>query len=105
MTLIEEAIEALKTQYSNPFTDDDELIIKLKNIKGVNMYDLMDAAEEIANDSKLPASMVDWACDMFDKLQKEHASVRVKDLMILTNYAEDREQGLYLLDRRLQEAI
>lgn len=29
MTLIEEAIEALKTQYSNPFTDDDELIQRL----------------------------------------------------------------------------
>lgn len=68
------------------------------------MYDLMDAAEEIANDTKLPSSMTDWASDQFDMLQNEHASVRVKDLMILTNYAEDREQGLYLLDRRLQEA-
>lgn len=65
---------------------------------------LIETCEEIANDRALPAFMVDWACDLYDRLMSrdDQTTVRVSDLMVLDTWLyEGREAGLFALDALL----
>jgi hypothetical protein len=64
---------------------------------------LVEAAEQIANNRKLPARLVDWADARYNELTNGAAMIRVSHLTALSLYCENPEQGLHqiglLLDR------
>ena len=62
---------------------------------------MIDMTEKLANDSKLPSRITDWASTMYDTLTTDSAVLCVDDLQVLGTLVEDQEHGLYQLDRHL----
>lgn len=62
---------------------------------------LIEITEKIANDPKMPCMVVDWADDMYVKLNDGKQQVNVDDLLVLNECAKDFERGLCILDHHL----
>jgi hypothetical protein len=65
------------------------------------MKDLLDILRELANDGKMASSIVDWSCDLYDRLSDKEESIKVRELELLFCLKQNKEEGLYLLSRYL----
>ena len=55
---------------------------------------MVDVCEVVANDGKAPATIVDWASALYDRLIDNEAVVLVGDLLLLDLLSMDYEAGL-----------
>ncbi len=65
------------------------------------MNEMIEATIEIANNGKLPVSIVDWACNLHDLLTDRKALVKVNDLILISAYIANKETGLYCISRAI----
>jgi len=66
------------------------------------MHALIDMAQRVANDNKLPGGIVDWAAAVYCRLNgSRSATVTRQDLNLLSDLIVDYEHGLYLVAQAL----
>jgi hypothetical protein len=63
--------------------------------------ELVSICEHIANRRDIPASVVDWASDLYDSLTDRTATVKTEDLGLLQEFSEDQRHGLFVIDAAL----
>jgi hypothetical protein len=66
------------------------------------LRNLINGAEKLANESKMPARIVDWACDIYDRLNDRAGMVSTGELCALAQYCDDSNLMAieYLLDSK-----
>ena len=63
---------------------------------------LMEMAEIIANNAKLPGDITDWASDCYDLLVNKSAVIRVEDVLLLEYWRRNgQDSGLMAVDAAL----
>ena len=69
----------------------------------MTMTKYIDTCETIANNQKLPSRIVEWAEQLYDQLTSSSSftMIRLEDLLLLEQFAQDDQHGLMLIDRAL----